>query len=229
MSFWKQEPPKPTLADRNLLPMRVSVPMACATCCTLAPEASQRALMELMEEMRCARKALAVSLASSADHRLAVRMRSTGIQWLYTHLRAATAAWPLGVSTPPINTRSGFCRSSMAVPSARNSGLDRISKLTDGSEQLRLRTLPMASAVFTGTVDFSTTILLEVDTEAMRRAAPSQYVKSAAFPAPMPVVFVGVFTLTNTMSASPTCFLVSVLKNRLRPLAALTTSSSPGS
>jgi hypothetical protein len=35
-------------------------------------------------------------------------------------------------------------------------------------------TLPMASAVLTGTVDFSTTILLEVDTEAIRRAAPSQ-------------------------------------------------------
>lgn len=35
-------------------------------------------------------------------------------------------------------------------------------------------TLPMASAVFTGTVDFSTTILLWVETEAIRRAAPSQ-------------------------------------------------------
>lgn len=32
MSFWKQEPPKPTEAFRNLLPMRLSVPMACDTC-----------------------------------------------------------------------------------------------------------------------------------------------------------------------------------------------------
>jgi hypothetical protein len=31
----------------------------------------------------------------------------------------------------------------------------------------------MASAVFTGTVDFSTTILLFVDTDAIMRAAPS--------------------------------------------------------
>ena len=53
----------------------------------------------------------------------------------------------------------------------------------------------MASAVFTGTVDFSTTILEDVDTEAIMRAAPSQYVRSAALPAPTPRVLVGVFTL----------------------------------
>ena len=57
------------------------------------------------------------------------------------------------------------------------------------------RTFSIASAVFTGTVDFSTTILLVVDTEAIMRAAPSQYVRSAALPAPTPRVFVGVFTL----------------------------------
>ena len=53
----------------------------------------------------------------------------------------------------------------------------------------------MASAVFTGTVGFSTTILLVLETEAITRAAPSQYVRSAALPAPTPRVFVGVFTL----------------------------------
>ena len=36
-TFWKHEPPKPTLALRNLEPMRVSTPMACATSFTLAP------------------------------------------------------------------------------------------------------------------------------------------------------------------------------------------------
>ena len=56
-------------------------------------------------------------------------------------------------------------------------------------------TFSIASAVLTGTVDFSTTILLEVETAAIIRAAPSQYVRSAAFPAPTPRVFVGVFTL----------------------------------
>ena len=53
----------------------------------------------------------------------------------------------------------------------------------------------MASAVFTGTVDFSTTILEDLDTLAIMRAAFSQYVRSAALPAPTPEVFVGVFTL----------------------------------
>jgi hypothetical protein len=57
------------------------------------------------------------------------------------------------------------------------------------------RAFSIASAVFTGTVDFSTTILLVVDTEAIMRAAPSQYVRSAALPAPTPRVLVGVFTL----------------------------------
>ena len=37
VTFWKHEPPKPTLALRNFEPMRVSTPMACATSLTLAP------------------------------------------------------------------------------------------------------------------------------------------------------------------------------------------------
>ena len=84
MSFWKQEPPKPTEALRNLAPMRVSVPMARATCDTSAPVASQSAEIEFIEEMRCASIALAVSLDSSADHRLVHRMRSLGTQCAYT-------------------------------------------------------------------------------------------------------------------------------------------------
>ena len=195
----------------------------------MAPVASQSALIALMLLMRCARNALAVSLASSALHRLAVRMRSSGIQCWYTALSAAIAAAPSGVSWPPMSTRSGRCRSLIAVPSARNSGLLRISNLTAGSEQLRASTLEIASAVLTGTVLFSTTILDDVDTLAIMRAAPSQYVRSAARPAPMPLVLVGVLTDTNTMSASPMCLVVSLLKKRLRPRHALTISSSPGS
>ena len=38
------------------------------------------------------------------------------------------ASKPEGVSCEPISTRSGFCRSSTALPSARNSGLDKTSK-----------------------------------------------------------------------------------------------------
>ena len=57
----------------------------------------------------------------------------------------------------------------------------------------------MASAVFTGTVDFSTTILLLLATLAIMRAAPSQYVRSAALPAPTPRVLVGVLTLHSSL------------------------------
>lgn len=45
-------------------------------------------------------------------------------------------------------------------------------------------TFEIASAVFTGTVDFSTTIFEDLDTLAIMRAALSQYVKSAALPDP---------------------------------------------
>ena len=48
----------------------------------------------------------------------------------------------------------------MAVPSARNSGLERISNLQLGLE-LASRMVRMDSAVRHGTVDFSTTILEE--------------------------------------------------------------------
>jgi hypothetical protein len=48
------------------------------------------------------------------------------IQCSYTQQSFSIAAWPSGVSSPPINTLSAFRRSSIAVPSARNSGFDRI-------------------------------------------------------------------------------------------------------
>ena len=72
MSFLKQEPPKPTEALRNFGAMRESLPMAKATSSTSAPVASQSAEIELIEEMRWARNALATSLESSADQRLAM-------------------------------------------------------------------------------------------------------------------------------------------------------------
>ena len=153
-------------------------------------------------------------------------------------------------------TLSGFSRSAIAVPSARNSGLLRISKWTEGSEQFLLSTcsqinqcectnsqhrscvhlfsqfshnhsdssirhhqaakgntgtsaatisvytFSMASAVLTGTVDFSMTILLVLETLAIIRAAPSQYVRSAALPAPTPRVLVGVLTLQTKPTLS---------------------------
>jgi hypothetical protein len=76
--------------------------------------------------------------------------------------------------------RSAYCVSSAAMPCEL--------------------TFEMASAVLTGTVDFSTTILLDLATEAISLAAPSQYVRSAAFPAPTPLVLVGVLTLRKEQS-----------------------------
>merc|ERR1719352_1904871 len=177
MSFWKQEPPKPTDDLRNLGPMRVSTPIECATSVTLAPVTSQRAEMLLMLEMRCARKAFAVSFDSSALHKLVVSTCGFGTHRRYTLAKHCTAAWPAGVSAPPTSTRSGLKRSSMAVPSARNSGLESTWKLV--VVQDAAITLAIASAVFTGTVDFSTMILGEpspvvLHTCAMRRAASSQ-------------------------------------------------------
>mmetsp|Transcript_8269 Transcript_8269/g.28399 ORF Transcript_8269/g.28399 Transcript_8269/m.28399 type:complete len:251 (+) Transcript_8269:821-1573(+) len=180
MSFWKQDPPKPTLAFRNLGPILESAPMHLAISDTSAPVFSQRAEMELMEEILWARKAFAASLASSEDHRLLVRICSSGTHWAYTSLRVWIAFRPLGVCLPPMMTLSGFSRSLMAVPSARNSGFDRMSKRAPSLRTLLLSTLSTACAVLTGTVDFSTMIFGECDTLAIILAAPSQYVMSAA-------------------------------------------------
>jgi len=65
-----------------------------------------------------------------------------------------------------MRTRSGLNRSLIAVPSARNSGLERMSKRQFGRE-LASRIVRIDSAVRHGTVDFSTTILFEVATLAM--------------------------------------------------------------
>lgn len=145
MSFWKQEPPKPTLAFKNLGPMRESKPIALATSSMLAPVASQMAESALMEEIRCASMALAANLDNSDDQRPTARIRSLllprqtrvpktrrsdtyGTQLAYTSANAVQASIPSGVWSDPMSTRSGFNRSLIAVPSARNSGLDRISK-----------------------------------------------------------------------------------------------------
>jgi hypothetical protein len=74
---------------------------------------------------------------------------------------AARASMALG-SSPPINTRSGVSRSLMAVPSARNSGLESTAKLLrpEGvSPSAALRMVVITSAVRTGRVLVSTTIV----------------------------------------------------------------------
>src|SRR5690606_7298689 len=80
ISFWKQEPPKPTDAFRNFGPIRETCPMARETSATFAPVTSHSSEIALMEDTRCARKALATSFDNSDDHKLVVRMRSRGTQ-----------------------------------------------------------------------------------------------------------------------------------------------------
>lgn len=69
----------------------------------------------------------------------------------------------------------------MRPPSARNSGLDRISWCTP--DRLADSTRRMVSAVFTGTVLFSTMILRLVATLAIRRAHSSMLRTLEAEPA----------------------------------------------
>lgn len=71
-----------------------------------------------------------------------------------------------------MRTRSGFRRSFTAVPSARNSGFERMSKRRPGFE-LASRIVRIDWAVRQGTVDFSTTIFELVATDAMRRVESS--------------------------------------------------------
>ena len=115
-----------------------------------------------------------------------------------------------------MRTRSGCRRSRTAVPSARNSGLDRIWKVMPGRE-LASRMMRMLSAVLHGTVDFSTTILGDVAISAIRRVADSTYLRSAARPAPMPLSLVGVLTDTKMMSARSIAPSTSVVKNSVLP------------
>ena len=87
----------------------------------------------------------------------------------------------------------------------------------------------MDSAVFTGKVDFSTTILSDFATLAICRAHCSTYLRSDAIPLPAPYVFVGVFTEIKIISAISICFLISEEKCRFFPLHNFIISLSPGS
>jgi len=85
---------------------------------------SKRAAMELIEEMRWAKKALAVSLESSLLTNLVRRIFSVATWLSKMSARASMASAP----SPPIRTRSGFSRSGMAVPSATNYVLESTAK-----------------------------------------------------------------------------------------------------
>lgn len=88
------------------------------------------------------------------------------------------ASLPSEEFSPPIKTRSACCKSSTAVPSAKNSGFERTWNFTppQALENLSLTT----SAVRIGRVDFFTTILTVSDAAAICLAHSSIHFRSAA-------------------------------------------------
>ena len=84
--------------------------------------------IEFIDEMRWASMAFATSFESSEDQVFIVTIRFLGTQEPYTEARVSAARRPAEVDEEPIITRSGESRSVIAVPAARNSGLERTSK-----------------------------------------------------------------------------------------------------
>ena len=132
MSFLKHEPPNPRPAFRNLEPRRESRPIALAISSMSAPVRSQIELTVLILLIRCASMAFATNLESSEDQRFTVTILERSTHAPYTSSSVAAAARPASVRELPIRIRSGLSRSLIAVPSARNSGFERISNGTLG-------------------------------------------------------------------------------------------------
>ena len=118
-------------------------------------------------------------------------------------------------------------KSSIALPSLRNSGLLTMSKGTStprraSSSRMTARTL---SPVPTGTVDLFTTIVKLVISRPMSRATSSTYCRSAEPSSPG-----GVPTAMKTISERSTASAMLVVKRRRSSRALrLTISSRPGS
>ena len=130
-------------------------------------------------------------------------------------------------SSAPMTTRSGRMKSSTAAPSFRNSGFETTAKpmsapRRESSSAIASRT---RSAVPTGTVDLSMTILCSVMRVPMLRAAASTYCMSAD-----PSSSGGVPTAMNCSVPWATAASTSVV-NRSRPAVTLRAiiASRPGS
>ena len=96
----------------------------------LASVFSHKAEIEFIEEILLAKKALATNLESSDDQTFVVTILSLGIQLEYISINFFAALSPDFVFCDPIRTLSDLNKSSIAVPSAKNSGFDKTSKLT---------------------------------------------------------------------------------------------------
>ena len=120
----------------------------------------------------------------------------------------------------------------MAVPSAKNLALESTEKVLLPEAELlstAVRLVVITSAVRTGRVLFSTTIVWPWAQAATWRADASIQRRLLAWPAPTPLVLVGVFTERDTMSAAAMAASTSVEKWRLRPRARSTRAARPGS
>jgi len=139
------------------------------------------------------------------------------------------ACLPTSVLGPPMSILLGYTRSRTAVPSARNSGLLSTMKSTWLAERM----FSIYAAVRMGTVDRSTTILLQPCNPSCAftiiRTEDSRYLMSAASSAPYPEVFVGVPTAINMISAVLIAFSTSIEKNKFFPLHCSTSAYKPGS
>ena len=101
----------------------------------------------------------------------------------------------------------------MAVPSERNSGLDNTLKLISfllESVSAELSIFCITSAVLTGNVLFSTTIVCPFEYLATSLALASTHFKSLDLPAPRPFFLVGVLTEMNIISADSIAFFIFV-------------------
>jgi hypothetical protein len=92
----------------NLDPIRLSIPIALATSFTSAP-VFQSSDIALIEEILCARKALAVNFDNSDDHTFVVNILSSDTH-LHTHQQALVSLFDL-LQSIPINILSGANKS----------------------------------------------------------------------------------------------------------------------
>jgi hypothetical protein len=179
-----------------------------------APNRSARFAISFMNEMRVASIAFAAYFVSSAE-RTSITSTRSWLRWNgeYTARIAAIARGSL----PPITMRSGRMKSSTAAPSFRNSGFDTTANgiSTPRFFNASAMTSRTRSAVPTGTVDLSTTIVQPFIRSPIARAAFSTYCMSAP-----PSSSGGVPTAMNCIVPCATAVSTSVVK-RNRPAATL--------
>ena len=123
-SFGKHEPPYPQPEYKNLLPIRESVPIPLRTILTSAPTNSQRLAISFIKLIRVANIELAAYLVISAEGiSIKITRKLFNSIGRYSRVNNSLAR----SDSTPITTLSGFMKSSIALPSFKNSGFDATS------------------------------------------------------------------------------------------------------